>query len=266
MIILHGLPANSSKKVRDEDWEEEQVSDPFEERFLEIYENIPEKNFIVFVEPNPDKRTRFYKQIMSIATIKDYQEPTLSQLQKYIAEKLNIDPAAAHLLIQKKKNDIVAIDGELEKLGLYKVKEKVSLTDIESFVSEELENRIFDLLDVLMERHTQKSLHEFEVISNNENIFMIFSSLLSNLRKIIYALLLLGKWISADRISKELGVHPFVIKKNTRHASRVDSLIELYTNLTQREYEAKTGWHPWASEEAMGQMIAAEIVRFCKKP
>jgi len=189
LIVLNGLPSSASTT----DKEEKERNLNFEEKFLEIYESIPETNFLIFAQPHPDKRTRFYKQLLEIATIKEYSEPTLVELEKYMQERLTIDTAAAHRLIQKKNNDITSIESEIQRFALYKPGQHISITDIDENVTDKLENRIFDLLDVLMDRRLKHTMKEFQILSSNENVFLIFSSLLSNLRKIIYALLLIKK-------------------------------------------------------------------------
>ena len=237
MILLHGLPIGADELG---DKQEREKNTQLEEKLLEILGTIPETNFLVFVQATPDKRRKFFKELSKMATIKEYPEASSQDIYEFITSSLSIEPAAARRLISKKTEDISSVAQEIKKLKLYKPEHTISSSDIDAFVDEKLENRIFDVLDAILSGSSKNAIKELRTLLENENVFVVFSSLLANLRKITYGLLLIRQGMSADRVSKELGIHPFVLQKNAHLKSTLNDVIKFYRALTDHEFSAKT--------------------------
>lgn len=261
LIVLHGIPEWSDELS---DKSQKSSNSALAGLLLENLENIPDTNYILFICSQPDKRKKLYKTLLKEATVKEYPEASPNEIIAFINSVLTIEPIAARKLASKKGNDLAAISQELKKLKLYRPKDMVTADDIDQYVTWAMENRIFDVLDALLSSNPNTTKQQLEVLLGNENVFLVYSSLLANLRKIIYACMLSLGWYSDSSISGDLGIHPFIIQKNAHLKRDIDSVIKLYQNLLDHEHAAKTWLTAWGSEPALAELLEAEALRYCQ--
>lgn len=237
LIILEEIPLSWSPK------DTENTKDAkFDEKILNILDSIPESNFVIFVQENPDKRKSLYKKLIEISTIKEFINPNENELKKYIRERLiGIDNEALNKLIEFKNSKFIEIEWEIEKLILFKNHEKVSKEDIEKYITPEIESNIFSFTDWIFELNYNKALSNLGHILDNSKIEPTFAAIMTNIRKFLYTLYLKNSWIPDSQIIELLKLHPFVFKKTISKSSSYKEILKFYNELVNIEIKAKIG-------------------------
>ena len=83
---------------------------------------LADETLLVLVSYKPDKRTRFYKHLEKVATLKSFDKQTTAQLKWYVQQwtpGLSWDDATMTSFFEKVGEDLYHIQLECEKLALY---------------------------------------------------------------------------------------------------------------------------------------------------
>lgn len=237
LIILDEIPLAWSSK------DTENTKDTkLDEKILNVIDNIPDSNFVIFVQENPDKRKLLYKKLLEISTVKEFTNPSENDLKKHIRERLLwIDNDALDRLMEFKNSKLQEIEWEIEKLILFKNHERISKEDIEKYVTPEIESNIFSFTDSIFELNYNKALINLENVLENSKIEPTFAAIMTSIRKFLYTLYLKTSWISDSQIIELLKLHPFVFKKTLSKSANYKYILKLYNELVNIETKAKIG-------------------------
>lgn len=161
-------------------------------------ENIPEEHRVLISYASPDKRTTFYKKLTSVAQeTKVFQTPEnpeeffLTLKKKY---RDTVTPDALRKIIEYKGIKIEKIIPELDKLLILHL--PVDKKHIELYITPEFEESIFVLVTALLSSHKKQVFELMSKILEGANIYLLYNSLLANLRVHRYILFLQEKDIA----------------------------------------------------------------------
>lgn len=216
-------------------------------------ERVPAETEIVLVESNPDKRTKTYKQLQKHATIQDHGELAEAQLASWLqthARTLGVEllPDTVRYLISYVGRDQWRLRSELDKLLL--AEEPLTKELIQDIAEPYPEASAFELLDAVFSGNTDRVHDLLNLIREREDPYQFFGLLSSQ----VFALLALvvGGARRSDEIAKDMGLHPFVVRKLSATASKlgkrgVEHMIERLADADER---IKTsGVNPWQQLE-----------------
>lgn len=219
-------------------------------------ENNGEALDIFFVErysdsdksTKPDTRRKIYKILSKYTTqnfksIESYRTPELIEWLSKLAKdkKLKINPDAIQALVESKKNNFQALNTELNKLAVYAYPETVITKSMVDDVCESNEH-IFNLTDYLMEQNKTKALIELRKLLENKHPLEVLSVLQTMLKQWI-CIKLHSKTKSNAEIGKKIGKTDkfvYVALQKMKNVS-LKSLVDLKNNITEAEYNIKTG-------------------------
>lgn len=252
LIILYGIPFSSVLK---------ETENSEDDKILTLLEKIPDTNYVIFVQENPDKRKALYKKIIEIGTLKEFKNLEEFELKKYIREKLlQIDSDAIDKLIEYKNSDISKIDSEIDKLHLFKNKERIDIEDIKRFVNPEIEISIFQFLDRLFELNYDKALDNLVEILDNSKIEPTFAAIMTNIRKYLFTIYLHKSGIIDSVIIENLKLHPYVFQKIINNSKNYWTILYLYNSLILVDIKSKVWTLIWDNEESVKLAIEKEIL------
>lgn len=227
---------------------ENDFDENLENYILDILKNKDEKNIVILNYFSPDKRKKFYKNLVKISEIKEFNVKDENDTKKIILAKYSwkIDNQALDLIIKYKSNNLEKIFRELEKLFItfdFLTKKEI----IENIIPE-LEESIFQVIDLLLNKEKIISVQKIWTILNDTNIFAFYNNLLSNLRTNLFILKLKNQKLSNYEISKilELWNRAFLINKN--YKINYEELKKFYISLVKIDKKMKT-WQLISSEE-----------------
>lgn len=227
-------------------------------------EKISDGTVVVFWEDSkPDLRTAIFKFLSQPKQAEKFDFLDAVKLRKWITEaaverEIKIEPRAVEAIISLVGSDLWQMSGELDKLAAYSGgrKEKnnlVTAEDVAIFVKGKFDENIFSLTDALGTKNKKlvfKILNE-QIEAGLEEGY-IFAMLVRQFR----ILLQIKELVSGDysflspndpgvkqKISLELGLHPYVVQK-TLYQAKIFSLGELkkiYSKLLVLDMKMKRG-------------------------
>ena len=258
--ILSGSLFSSEKKLIIIDINND-IWDELEDFLMKNLEKKPQENIIILNYFLPDKRKKFWKNIKNISEIKEFNLENEEDTKKIINSKFSwkIDLEAINTIIKYKSNKINKIIPELEKLTI--TKDFITKIDIEENIVPELEESIFQIIDLVLNKQIPEAVDKINIILNETNIFAFYNNLLSNLRTSLFILKLKQEKKTQSEISKILDLwnRSFLIGKN--YKINFHELKNLYINLVNIDKNLKT-WKLVSSEE---EDIKFEIEKYLIK-
>lgn len=220
--------------------------------FLDILKTIPETTCIIICETEVDKRTKTYKWIKKNQYVREFLKKNQSEktLVRWIAailarDKKQIRESDARYFLERVGNDMYQISNELAKLISYAgERPEITREDIESIVSGEVHNKIFDLVSFIAGGEKKKALRCYDdLLILREPSMRILFLIIRQYR----ILLLIRNMRAANKtdaqIAKEAGIPSFAVRRN-------ESQLKSYTlrdiefciaECVQIEEEIKTG-------------------------
>lgn len=258
--ILSGSLFSSEKKLIILDINND-IWDELEDFLIKNLEKKPQENIIILNYFLPDKRKKFWKNIKNISEIKEFNLENEEDTKKIINSKFSwkIDLEAINTIIKYKSNKINKIIPELEKLTI--TKDFITKIDIEENIVPELEESIFQIIDLVLNKQIPEAVDKINIILNETNIFAFYNNLLSNLRTSLFILKLKQEKKTQSEISKILDLwnRSFLIGKN--YKINFHELKNLYINLVNIDKNMKM-WKLVSSEE---EDIKFEIEKYLIK-
>lgn len=237
LVIIKGVAGNKTLWTELEQW----------------IERVPAETEIVLIESSPDKRTRTYKQLQKHATITEHAEPSEADLASWLHNHARsfgteLSPDAVRFLISYVGHDQWRLRSELEKVLLA---ERPVTAELIRDVSEPYpEGTAFELLDAVFVGNQERTAQLLAELRAREDPYQFFG-LLSSQVVALLALTVAGSR-RPDEIARDLGLHPFVVKKLSATARRLgrERVEAMLTRLSHADERIKTsGVDPWRQLE-----------------
>ena len=238
------------------------LDEDFENFLLSVLDKKEENTIIIFNFLSPDKRKKFYKNLVKISEIKEFDIKDENDIKKIILSRFwnIIDDDAIDLIIKYKAKNIKKIFSEIEKLSI--INNRIKKEDIEKNIVPELEESIFDIVNLLLNKEKIESIKRIDILLNEVNIYQFYNSLLSNLRTTVYIQKLKKHNISQSEIWKILNLwsRSFLIGKN--YKIKYDELLNFFINLVKIDKKMKTWKLISSDEDSIRYEIEKNILNF----
>ena len=134
------------------------------DEIAEYLPEMPETTFFIFVEEVVDKRTKIFKALGKKGSTVEFKKQTDDVLARWVGGRIRkegkgMTQAAYNLFISKTGTDMENIDKELEKLICYCLdKEMIEVTDVEAVTTEQIQNKVFDMVDAIAGHQQKRAL------------------------------------------------------------------------------------------------------------
>jgi DNA polymerase-3 subunit delta len=157
-----------------------------------------------------------------------------------------IQPAALRLLVDLVGNDLWQMNSEIDKLLAFTQNKTIATADINSLVKTKLDEDIFKLTEAIGHKNKKVAL---KLIADQLKSGTTASELLAKIVWQFKNLLLVkefsqsyGQAYPAQRLTYQLGLHPFVIKKTLTQIKnyQLETLKHIYQHLLKIDYQIKT--------------------------
>ena len=257
LVIVEGLLTRlASRKAKDSGAEvaSSGAAKDFLNGLIDYVPQLPDTTRLVFVEYQPLNAKH---QLIKLAeqqrgrTVVECVQPNPKDLPRWISERVKkrggaIEPAAANRLATLIGGDLRRLDAEINKLITYvDAQRAITEKDVNLLVSDVSPNSVFDLVDALGRRDGQRAAHELHhLLDQGENPLGLLAMIVRQFRLLILVKELQGRNLTSDEMAKQLGQHPFAIKKINEQARSYRDITQLeaiYRRLLEIEVEIKTG-------------------------
>lgn len=256
LVLVEGMLARLDprrKTAEDAVEEAEQEADPeLKQHLLDYLPNLPPTTDLVFIE---NKKLAANNAVLKLAE-KDkkraqarlFSAPSAEHLPDWVIEHVDkkggtIEFSAANDLAIFIGADLRALDSEIEKLIVYKNGAAIRRDDVRAMVAPAQEQSIFELVDALGQRKTQRALELLhEQLRHNANEFYLLTMITRQYRIMLQVRDLAARGMKNDAIQKQLGLHPFVTHKLSEQARNysVEQLEAVMEKLLETDVNLKT--------------------------
>lgn len=220
------------------------------EEFANDIATLPDTAILVFVETAVDARNKLYKTVDKYGEALNFKTPDERTLSIWVksqfkAEQKKVEDTAIYKLIESAGTDMSRIKNEIEKLVCYTMDiEVITAQDVEELCIENIESKIFAMVDAIAEKRQDRALHLYhELLENREEPMRILALIARQ-----YDILLKTKLCSAEKkndaqIASTIGVPSWAVKKYNSQCQRysIEELKGVLEACQEIDYKVKTG-------------------------
>ncbi len=220
------------------------------QELAEYLSEMPDTTHLLFVETEVDKRGKLYKAVQSNGRAVEFVKQDENTLMRWVAgnvkreEKLIRESTIRHFLA-KVGTDMENIQKELEKLFCYTLgKQEITTEDVEMICTEQITNRIFDMVNAVAEKEQKKALdYYYDLLALKEPPLRILFLLSRQFKILLEVKTLDQQGIGRKEISEKVGISPFVAGKyqSQARAFSTANLREILEDSVEIEEHIKTG-------------------------
>ncbi len=197
----------------------------------------------------PDSRKKIYKAVQKAGSIKEftafkaYEEYKILPVLKQMVQKagLKADSTVLTMIIRQIGPSLRDLNTALDKIKLIIHPDNNITAEVVEKLGGESQN-IFLISDLILEKKFDKALFEISNILNKSHYLEILAFLQSSFSKLLITKVY-SKTASSFDIARKTGQNEYIVKKSLEklRAISTDELIRIKQNLTQAEYEIKSG-------------------------
>jgi len=206
-----------------------------------LLDKIPEGNILLIDAVNPSKKSKFYKSIIKLAEVKEFNDKVWNRLSSVIKDKYgkNLSTLAIETLIKYKSWNLNKIISEIEKLLI--THDYIDKKEVVENIIPELEENIFQIIDDLLNKDAIQAINKIDILLNYSNIYAFYNFLVSNLRTNMYISKLKNLWINSREIWQILDLwnRSFLVDK--KYKLGYNELKKFYINLINADKTMKSG-------------------------
>jgi DNA polymerase-3 subunit delta len=255
LVLVEGLLTRLEPRRKPEDTDESTEEEPnpdLKQALLDYLPNLPATTRLVFIEPKKlsanNAILRLADKQKKNAQVRHFPALAPDALPDWVLDRVQakggqIDYSAANDLTLSVGADLRALDGEVEKLLLYRGGEPIRREDVRALVAPTQEESIFELVDALGQRRTARALDLLhDQLGHGANEMYLLTMITRQFRLMLQVGDLTRRGISLDSVQKQLGLHPFVTRKIAEQARNysVEQLKEIMGRLLEADLALKT--------------------------
>jgi DNA polymerase-3 subunit delta len=223
---------------------------PYEYELIENYlENQTDgTTFVISVNSAKlDEKRNIVKGIRKTAKVVEVDSINKKDLPKIVKQMFNkrnveITDDALHELLSRLDLDMYQISNEVDKLSTYS--NKIYLHDIEALTPKKLDDNIFDMIDAMFKKNSNKAFRIYNDLKSLGNEPVSLVSIIATQVRFLYQILVLSnKGYNEANIANELSAHPYRVKmgmEKVRNYSEYE-LEDMLDELSKLDIQIKTG-------------------------
>ena len=220
------------------------------DQLAEYLDNPCETAVFLFAETDVDERSKLYKTVKEKGTVAqiDYQsrDSLITVIGSFLKkEGKAISMGTAERILDKTGTDMGMLRSELEKLVTYCMdKDIITTEDVEIICSENIEDRIFDLLDAIAEKNARKAMGlYYDLLALRQPPIKLLSLMERQYNQLLQIRLLRDGGELKETIADKMGIRGYFIGKYMSQASRytAQELKDILRRTVQTDEDIKTG-------------------------
>ncbi len=207
----------------------------------------PQTTLILIVHNESiDKRKKITKLVTKNGKVLEFNsEINKEDFVKNLLNDYNINYQNIKLLLDRVGSNPSIIENEINKLKLYKNKDKeITKEDIENVTNKTIEIDIFKLIDSIIKKDKETAIEIYqEMLKINEEPIKIIIMLANQFRIMYQSKELMQKGYSEKDIASTLQIHPYRVKLAIQNSRSYNSktLLSFINDLADMDLNIKTG-------------------------
>lgn len=209
-----------------------------------------ESTCFLFVEEEVDKRNKLYKAISKEGRVVEFGTQNEELLVRWIVGRLkkenkNITRDVLQYFMNMTGTDMGNIDRELEKLICYTMgKDVVTAEDVAAVTTEQVTNKIFDMVNAIAEHEQKKALDlYYDLLTLKEPPMRILFLITRQFQILLHLKDMSGKGFDQSTIAAKIGIPPFAVRRNQAQAKgfTLEQLKQAIADAVELEEDVKNG-------------------------
>ena len=216
---------------------------------------IPESNIVIFWQGEKLSKVKDVKDLHALLAKEKYAQEFAPLIGSALIAWINtevkkrngkISGVAVNFLAQNSAGDMWFLNSLLDQLVAYVAEKEIGIADVNLFLDEKVDDNVFNMVEAIVggnKKQAYKLLEEQRRLGEDD--FKLFGLIVWQFRTLLAmrSLYEAEDNASSDVMAKELGLHPFVVRKNLGLVKRYNlkKLEEIYSELLQMDVKAKTG-------------------------
>jgi DNA polymerase-3 subunit delta len=226
-----------------------------------------ETTFFVFTEDEVDKRSKLFKTVQKNGYAAEFSVQDESTLKRWILgilkrEGRNISENTLQLFLSKTGTDMENIYMELEKLICYTIgRDVITSEDVEAICTTRVSNHIFDMINAIADRQTDKALSlYYDLLALKEPAMRILFLIARQFNILLQVKEMKAKGFDNKAIGSAVSLPPFIAGKYVAQASKfkTSELKKAVEQCVEAEEAVKSG--------KMNDMMSVELVIMSQLP
>lgn len=231
----------------------------FTQAAAELFDNLPQTTDLVVVEPQPDKRSSYYKLLKRQPGYREYGDLGETQLAGWLVDRARDMGASlaandARYIIERVGTDQQTLANELEKLALYSP--QLNRQTIDELTAATPQSTIFALLEAAFAGNPERALNLYrEQRQLKVEPPQIIAMLAWQLH--VLALLKTAGQRSPDVVAREAHISPFVVGRSMSIARSLslNAIRRMITDLLSIDERLKS--QPLDADDALCHYLLA---------
>ena len=216
----------------------------------EYLQTAPDTTHFIFVEESVDKRSRIYKAAAKCGNPVEFKTQTDETLARWVGTRIRkegkgMSRAAYDLFISKTGTDMENIDKELEKLICYCLdKEVIEIADVEAITTEQIQNKIFDMVDAIASHNQIKALDlYYDLLALKEPAMRIMYLISRQFNIMLTVKAMMNQGFGNKDIAKKAGCPEWAVRKyqSQCRAYSMEQIKQAVRDGVEYEEAVKTG-------------------------
>ncbi len=205
---------------------------------------------IIFIVRNDklDDRKKIVKELKKCCKVIECKKIESHNLSNYLINYFKengyeITNNDVRLIIDKVKYDLANIISECDKLMIYKIDDKkISTTDIENIIMNNIEDNIFSLTNAIMEKNIKRVVKIYnDLILKGEEPIKLIIMIANQFRLILQVKLMIKNGYKEREMPGIIGEHPYRIKLAINSTFSIPKLVSYIKQLQKLDYDIKSG-------------------------
>jgi DNA polymerase III subunit delta len=259
LVIVHELLAGLKPKRRKQgpgQKEEDKAAGTgaFLDQLVEYLPHLPDTTYLVFAEKEPLPTSHPIVKVAQAvgkkrAHVREFKVPKDWELPGWIQQRAasmagSLSSQATQMLAGLIGPDLRLLDLEIQKLLLYADGRQVVAEDVLALVSRAREVNVFDLVDSVGRRETDRALKLLhQMLDDYEAPLYLLAMLARQVRILIQVSELQAQFLGKPEIITRLKLHPYVVEKAMDQARNFEmsQLEAAHQRLLEADWAIKTG-------------------------
>ena len=236
------------------------------EKLEEALEGLPDTTVMIFVEKNIDNRKKLSKLVAQLGTVAMFDAPDSEMLAvwlngMFVEDQIAISGATLRYLIDRVGTSMNLLKNEADKLRSYAVeKGSVSKEDIDLLCVNQVEDKIFDMIDAISEKKQQKAMELYDdLLYLQEAPMKILVLITRNFMQLLKIRFALDTGTPEGQIASAFGIRPYFVKKYIAQARSFtkEQLLSCVRLCQEADTSIKTGK---MRDKLATEMVILELV------
>ena len=211
---------------------------------IKYLDNESANSLVLISYKELDKRKKLTKVLKDKTKYKELLSYNVNSFVSNLLDDYKMSTMTINLLISYCGDNINRIENELEKLKMYKYKEKeITNEDVEKLVKKSLDATIFNLIDLINEKNISKVFKVYNDLLEEKETEEKIMYTIANHYRLLFQISEKTKSMSDDDIIKEYKMNPYRLTKLKQqlHLVSKDDILNILKNLSDIDINVKKG-------------------------